>query len=187
MTTRECGSCSLCCKVLDVPAVYKPAGQWCKHFATGTGCNIHQLRPKACRTFSCVWLAENWLGDEWRPTACKFVMAYEYDGGALVVYPDPGALNSWRAEPFHTALRAIAEKHLTENRLVIISEPKRRFVLTPDQEIPVGKPQDVLGWHINWTSSPEGPRLHIDFEVMTDGKKGGSMDFSKEAAAARAG
>ncbi len=183
MTTRECGSCSLCCKVLDVPAVYKPSGQWCKHFAAGTGCNIHQLRPKACRTFACLWLEEDWLGDEWKPSTCKFVMAYEYDGQALVIYPDPGALNSWRREPYHTAIRAIAEKHLGEDRLVMISEPTRRFIITPDREIPVGRPKDVLGWQITHQPGPTGIQVHIELEVQGDGTKGGAKVFGASPAA----
>ena len=38
---RECGACTLCCKVFDVPVLEKPAGQWCKHCLPGRGCGIH--------------------------------------------------------------------------------------------------------------------------------------------------
>ena len=42
---RECGSCTLCCKVYDVPAVDSVAGQWCRHTKQGRGCAIHATRP----------------------------------------------------------------------------------------------------------------------------------------------
>ena len=35
---RECGSCSLCCKVYNVPEIEKPAGKWCRHCTPGKGC-----------------------------------------------------------------------------------------------------------------------------------------------------
>lgn len=174
MTTRECGSCSLCCKVLDVPSIYKPAGQWCKHFAAGEGCSIHQLRPKKCREFSCLWLTEDWLGDEWKPSNAKFVLMWEYDGECLSILPDPKMPNSWRAEPYYSAFKALAEKHFSENRLVMVVETNRRILLTPDREIVVGVRSDVFGWQIG--RKAEGG-YNVEFERMEDGKKGGPMVF----------
>jgi hypothetical protein len=183
MTKRECGSCSLCCKVLPVPTLYKPAGQWCKHFAAGTGCSIHQLRPKSCRSFECLWLQEEWLDDSWKPNACKFVMAYEYDGQALVIYPDNKTPSAWRAEPYQTVLRALAERHAGENRLVMIHEPKRRLILMPDQDIEAGDPAQPLAWQVTMVSTPQGPRAHLDLEALETGKTGGPMTVGVPAQA----
>jgi len=38
---RQCGDCSLCCKVLGIPELDKPKDSWCANFAAGTGsrCN----------------------------------------------------------------------------------------------------------------------------------------------------
>lgn len=69
---RTCGSCSLCCKVMDVkkdpdpndphPLDLAPIGSWCPHSilpspATG-GCGIHTDpdKPKVCGSYSCAWL-----------------------------------------------------------------------------------------------------------------------------------
>src|SRR5258708_27094970 len=35
---RECGSCTLCCKVYNIPEIGKAAGKWCKHCTPGKGC-----------------------------------------------------------------------------------------------------------------------------------------------------
>lgn len=181
MSKRECGSCSLCCKVLDVPSLYKPAGQWCKHFAAGQGCSIHQLRPRSCREFSCIWLAEDWLGDEWKPSVSKFVMMWEYDGQCLSILPDPKMPNAWKAEPYYSAFKALADKHFAEGRLVMVVEPSRRTLIMPEQDIVVGGRDDVFAWEI--TPKPEGG-FHVEFDRVTDGGKGGRTSF--EQAEARA-
>lgn len=180
MSKRECGSCSLCCKVLDVPAVYKPAGKWCKHFAPGDGCSIHQLRPKSCREFSCLWLTEDWLDDSWKPSASKFVMMWEYGNKCLSVLPDPKMPNAWKAEPYYKVFKALAEKHLAENRLVMIVEANRRILVLPDQDVVVGERDDVYAWQV--TPNGQGG-FHVEFDKVTDGGAGGPMVFEDAAPA----
>lgn len=182
MSKRECGSCSLCCKVLDVPAVYKPAGQWCKHFAAGSGCEIHQLRPKSCREFACLWLKDYGLDDAWKPSVSKFVMAEAYDGDAIMIHLDPKQKNAWRAEPYYTALKAMAAKVMQANQLIMIVEPGRRFALTPDGEIEIGDPALILSWDVHVKQTPNGPQFHIEFEAIKDGEKGGKTRFESAAA-----
>lgn len=55
---RVCGDCQLCCKLVPVPAIEKPAGKRCKHARTGKGCVIYDHRPFDCRSWSCRWLAD---------------------------------------------------------------------------------------------------------------------------------
>ena len=57
---RTCGDCTLCCQVLDIPELTKPAGRLCVH--ANAGCNIYPDRPEPCRTFTCGWLATPALG-----------------------------------------------------------------------------------------------------------------------------
>jgi hypothetical protein len=67
---RACGSCSLCCKLLRIEELDKPAGVWCPHCQAGLGgCKIYGVRPGPCRSFHCAWLINPELGPEWRPTA----------------------------------------------------------------------------------------------------------------------
>src|SRR5262245_7587478 len=70
---RSCGGCTLCCKVLGVPALEKPRGTWCSHCERGTGCRIYETRPDACRTFLCGWLVNPRFGAEWKPERSKIV------------------------------------------------------------------------------------------------------------------
>ncbi len=57
MTQRQCGDCLLCCKVLAVAALDKPANRWCLHANLGAHrCDIYEDRPEECRAFDCLWL-----------------------------------------------------------------------------------------------------------------------------------
>ena len=49
---RTCGTCTLCCRVLAVVDIGKPAGAPCAHCAEGKGCRIYDSRPQECRLFS---------------------------------------------------------------------------------------------------------------------------------------
>jgi hypothetical protein len=51
---RSCGSCTLCCKLLPVKGVDKPAHTRCQHQFSG-GCRIYSTKPQECSDWSCVW------------------------------------------------------------------------------------------------------------------------------------
>jgi hypothetical protein len=163
MTKRECGTCSLCCKVLSVPEVFSPAGKWCKHFSAGAGCDIHQLRPRSCREFSCVWLAEDWLDDSWKPSVSKFVLAWEYEGRCMSILNDTAMPNAWKADPYYAVFKKLSAQHLSENRIIMVVEPTRRILVLPDQEIVVGGREQVFEWDITNIMLPSGPSYNIEF------------------------
>lgn len=62
---RSCGDCKLCCKVLGVPVLNKPAGKWCPHCPT-RGCKIYDDRPQECREYGCLWLCGS-IPEDCRP------------------------------------------------------------------------------------------------------------------------
>ena len=78
MTTdlaRACGSCTACCKALEVVELIKPPGKWCPHCSIGKGCKIYADRPSSCREFRCEWLKG--LGEEQdRPDRTKVILDY---------------------------------------------------------------------------------------------------------------
>lgn len=53
--TRQCGECTLCCELLPVAEINKPASTRCKHQSRTKGCKIYANRPISCRVWSCVW------------------------------------------------------------------------------------------------------------------------------------
>jgi hypothetical protein len=98
---RQCGSCNLCCDVLEVTDVAKPVNELCRHWQIGAGCTIYDHRPPMCRSFTCAWL-QGHLGDEWFPESAGIVLHFSQD--AVNVQVDPRRGDRWREEPYFSKL-----------------------------------------------------------------------------------
>ena len=86
---RSCENCTLCCKVLGIPALDKPRNKVCGHCDWGKGCQIYTRRPGACRDFDCSYLLSPSLGEEWKPTTSHLVLGYMADADVVLIYTDP--------------------------------------------------------------------------------------------------
>jgi hypothetical protein len=107
MPGRVCGSCALCCKVLRIEELDKPAGGWCSHCTPARdGCLIYHSRPASCRSFQCTWLIDTRLGAEWYPATSKMVLHYDQSERRLAVHVDPEFPSAWRSEPYYRQLKA---------------------------------------------------------------------------------
>jgi hypothetical protein len=176
-SARACGSCSLCCKTMDVAALSKPAGAWCK-FCTvngqmngrvsGKGCSQHMLRPKQCREFQCVWLMDGRLGPEWKPDTAKFVLASEYGGRVLSVMVDAKQPNAWKSEPYRRVLKEMTVRQMSEGKIVMIVTDTKRYIMLPDTEAELGPRDMVYDWVIQRSETPDGP--HFDVEITRGAK-----------------
>jgi hypothetical protein len=117
---RDCGTCTLCCKLFPVPDLAKPAGRWCQHIVQGRGCGIHATRPTVCRSFFCQWVYNEALGPEWKPEVCKFVLSIYGGTNSLVVTADPGFPRNWAREPYIGDLRRWAAAAMADGHQVIV-------------------------------------------------------------------
>jgi hypothetical protein len=137
---RACGSCALCCKVLNIAAFDKPAGKWCSHCTPGHGCGIHAMRPFACRGFYCEWMICKGLGPEWKPERSKFVLSKTSDGRRLTAHVDPGYASAWRASPYYENFKIWAAEGLRQDpmHLVGVMIGERITVILPDRDVEVG-------------------------------------------------
>lgn len=105
---KTCGDCGLCCKLMGVRALSKPAGRWCRHFGRAKGCAIYADRPSDCRLFNCLWLLTEALNEDWKPTVSGFVLHSEDGGRRLIVECDAARPHDWRRPPYEARLRAWA-------------------------------------------------------------------------------
>lgn len=105
--TRSCGPCSLCCTVLRVDELAKPAGRDCVHQRGTQGCGIHPTRPPICRSYRCLWL-QGGLEDDERPDAIGGVVDLETTGIGLRLAIREARPGAFDASP---ALQAIAERY----------------------------------------------------------------------------
>jgi hypothetical protein len=69
---RQCGACTVCCKILpvNVRGLQKTANVLCRHVEEGQGCRIYSERPGVCRSFYCEWRLNPQLPATWRPDKC---------------------------------------------------------------------------------------------------------------------
>lgn len=102
-----CGACSLCCSLLGVPDIGKPARMRCWHTTVHGGCAVHADKGSdpnllACSQFKCVWLAsqdrEDRLPRSLRPDQCHVVLGPQdrNDDTLLYVQVDPAYPSAWK-------------------------------------------------------------------------------------------
>lgn len=139
--TRPCGSCSLCCKVIGIAALDKPAGQWCPHFARGIGCAIYSDAPSECHKFQCYWSTEVLKDDAWKPDHCKLVV-WSNKSDRIIVDVDGDYPNAWRREPFFSQIKAWSDRNRAAPVEVLVRVRGRMFVVFPEAEIDLG-PYDL--------------------------------------------
>ncbi|HXZ67600.1 MAG TPA: hypothetical protein VEH07_03335 [Alphaproteobacteria bacterium] len=136
---RACGSCTLCCKIYELPILEKAAGAWCQHCTPGKGCSIHSARPSPCRTFQCVWTVAAALDNKWRPDNAGFVIAAV--DMQLFVDVDPEKPDAWRKEPYYSQFKRWSSRNQPRFLTVVIRSPKQSIVVFPETEIALGPPR----------------------------------------------
>lgn len=138
-TGRDCGKCSLCCKVLGIGALNKPPGSWCGHCKPGKGgCAIYPTRPSECATFNCLWLTSSQFDAAWYPPTAKMVVHLENDGNRIAVRVDQAFPNRWREEPYYNHLKNWARYGVDHRSQVVVYHGSRVTVVLPNKEVELG-------------------------------------------------
>jgi hypothetical protein len=140
MSDRICGECGLCCKVVAVSELDKPAGQWCPHYAEHKGCTIYQTRPDPCRIFRCAWLDHDEFDADWFPKKAGFFLWEDPvpTGRRLVVELDPDNPSGWWHEPYVTGLKNLADRSGGEHVEILIRSGETVSMLFPEGLIVLG-------------------------------------------------
>lgn len=91
---NACGNCTLCCKLMAVTELDKPARQWCAKADPTRGCTDYPARPASCAEYECVWLVSQrrpggGLAPELRPDRSRVVLNVGLDGTGIVFHVDP--------------------------------------------------------------------------------------------------
>jgi hypothetical protein len=133
---RECGDCTLCCKVMAIEALAKPAGSWCAHCKPGRGCLSYATRPHECRFFNCRWLVDDQLQAHWKPSKSRLVLTTSEDG--IEVRCDPGFPDAWRKQPFRSEIQQWAVYGESHDMTVVIVIGQRMILVTPEREFDLG-------------------------------------------------
>jgi hypothetical protein len=137
--TRACGSCTLCCKLIEVTELEKPQHSWCKHCKPGKGCGNYEARPSDCRTFYCGWMADLSFGDEWRPDRAKFIMTFEPGTDRMYIVCDAGFPGAWRRETFYARIKAFLTAPGMERQQIVVTTGRRLTLLVRGGEFDLGE------------------------------------------------
>jgi uncharacterized protein len=120
--SRGCGGCTICCRLIGVAAIGKPAGTWCTH-CTATGCSIHPTRPTSCRNFECFWLMDEGFPEDLRPDRCGVVAAWNGgDQENIVLHVDPDRPDALARKPGSELVEALLRHH--ERIFVVCGDEK---------------------------------------------------------------
>jgi hypothetical protein len=136
MTERRCGDCTLCCKVMAVEALDKPAGRWCSHCKPGRGCLTYETRPEECRNYSCLWLTDPSFSEHWKPSRSKLVLTLSADG--IEIRGDGGFPDAWRKEPYRSEIARLAQAGEAEDVTVLVIAGQRMTLVTATSEFDLG-------------------------------------------------
>jgi hypothetical protein len=151
----------MCCKLLEIKALEKPAGQWCQHCSTRKQCDQYLTRPQVCHNFFCAYMTEPGLGEEWKPSTSRMMMTYSNDGNHLFVQVDPTRPDAWRKEPYYRQLKKLAAMNNPNGQQIIVSINDRNIVIFPDREVDIGAIGEQETVRFERVQTPQGPRTEV--------------------------
>ena len=117
---RSCGTCTMCCKLLEIDVLEKPRGVWCNQCNPKVGCTVYATRPEPCRSFNCGYLRLPGLDERWKPSKAKFLINYEAAAGRIAIHADTERPNAWREDPYFATVKRWALNAAREGSYVIV-------------------------------------------------------------------
>lgn len=138
-TQKTCGTCSICCKIVAVKDLAKPAHQWCVHNVPRKGCGIWGAHPEVCKVWQCGWILMPQLDDRWKPESCGFIIRTRFQIQQLVIDVEPSKPNSWRREPFLSTIHRWAQNSLATGQQIVVCIGRRQIAIFAEEDIDVGE------------------------------------------------
>lgn len=110
---KACGECNLCCQILEIDELAKPAGLLCKDCLLGNGCAIYDDRPQVCRDFECLWKGDRAMAAPLRPDRVGTILMEDPDSDEYRAVCDPTRPLAWRTPTVFKHLVAMAKSGRT--------------------------------------------------------------------------
>jgi hypothetical protein len=110
---KACGACTLCCSVLEIAELKKPAGPPCPNCRRASGCAIYHDRPQVCRDFECEWLMRRDLPRHLRPDLVGTLLMEDADSDEFRAVCAPEKPLAWRNPLVFARLVALAKSGRT--------------------------------------------------------------------------
>ncbi|HEU4651122.1 MAG TPA: hypothetical protein VFS49_06880 [Croceibacterium sp.] len=135
---RACNGCTMCCWLLDIAELGKPAGAACPHCIGGSGCGIYSSRPTVCGEFFCGYLVLPFVEPRWFPGTCGMMIYPDAAQKRLAVHVDPARPDAWRATPYHADLRRWAVAADKMGFQVYVAIGRRIIAILPHEDVDLG-------------------------------------------------
>ena len=69
----ECGKCTLCCKLPNIPTTNSKPNEWCKYFDKNKRCTIYGNHPEECKEYLCTYAQMKYAHLDLRPDKCGII------------------------------------------------------------------------------------------------------------------
>lgn len=135
----------------------KPAQHWCQHCAIGDGCKIYDSRPQECRDFHCGWLRMPQLGEAWRPTQSKMVIAVGPGENRIAIYVDSARRGQWRNAPYYPNIKHWARALCPRAGQVLVYDGGDVIAILPDRDKNLGPQREGRTLTSTVEQGPNGP------------------------------
>ena len=110
---KACGSCTMCCSVLEIAELKKPAGPLCVNCSPASGCMIYRDRPQVCRDFECEWLTRRDLSRTLKPDLVGTILMEDPNSDEYRAVCAPERPMAWRHPLVFAHLLALAKSGRT--------------------------------------------------------------------------
>ena len=154
---RKCGDCSLCCYILKIDELKLPMRTCCDYQSDKLpGCMIYKNRPRSCRDFSCNWLIDPSLDENWFPLKSGLFSFYSNDNALLSIHSKDK--DGWKKTPYYKQIKEWAIVGLSNVKmcLTMVFEAETRYLILPDRDVEVKSfftlsfDQMNNRWNVEW-------------------------------------
>ncbi|MDR3518330.1 MAG: hypothetical protein P4M00_21250 [Azospirillaceae bacterium] len=153
MSSRSCASCTLCCKLMGVPELKKPAARWCSDCDQAQGCTVYERRPPSCRNFACFWLMDDQFPDEMRPDRIHALLAFNDTPDSVVLHVDPAHPAAVRSAEVSALIDALLKNY----QKLFVLMGRHSAMLTPSRW---QQSQETI-WGMDQPAAPSPPQRPV--------------------------
>ncbi|HEX9462136.1 MAG TPA: hypothetical protein VGB82_06015 [Alphaproteobacteria bacterium] len=169
---RGCNGCTLCCLVLAVQELAKPALQACRHCDFGAGCTIYADRPRQCQTYFCGYLEVPEVPEYWHPLVSHMVLQTVEEPRKLLVHVDPNAPNSWLVEPYYSDLKRWGGLALERDGRVYVLVRSTTVIMFADRHADLGVLKGGELIDVVSVPGPDGMKRYAYAKMPNEAHKG---------------
>lgn len=138
-TRRTCAGCDLCCSVLEIEALQKPAWRACPNLRPGGGgCGVWGDHPDACKNYVCLWrISDDLIPEDLFPASSGILVTMENLSTwptSVFIHPPADRPDAWDT-PRNRAVFAGLAASWNCSVVVVREGPDARVIFAPSGRV----------------------------------------------------